>query len=108
MRRKASEAERQRANSQLPAGASSSNNASSPTHKTPASGQNTAPGTPRDEYVDRRLKPVRDNLGRLKKTNTAKMDRNTVIKVMKQELIAIGNFIRAETRDNKDLEDRLW
>lgn len=31
-----------------------------------------------------------------------------MVKVLKIELIAIGNFIRAETRDNVELEDRLW
>jgi chromodomain-helicase-DNA-binding protein 1 len=31
-----------------------------------------------------------------------------MVKVLKVELIAIGNFIRAETRDNSELEERLW
>ncbi|KAH7130759.1 P-loop containing nucleoside triphosphate hydrolase protein [Dendryphion nanum] len=62
-----------------------------------------------DEYVERRMRPVRDNLGRLKKTTTKNYPvKETLVKVLKVELIAIGNFIRAETRDNADLEDRLW
>jgi chromodomain-helicase-DNA-binding protein 1 len=31
-----------------------------------------------------------------------------MVKILKVELIAIGNFIRAETRDNNELEERLW
>ena len=34
--------------------------------------------------------------------------KDIMIKVLKTELIAIGNFIRAETRDNTELEERLW
>ncbi|KAF2272566.1 uncharacterized protein EI97DRAFT_452925 [Westerdykella ornata] len=62
-----------------------------------------------DDYVERRMKPVRDNLGRLRKASIKNIpDKEKMIKVLKVELIAIGNFIRAETRDNKELEDRLW
>jgi chromodomain-helicase-DNA-binding protein 1 len=52
---------------------------------------------------------VRDNLSRLKKA-TAKNypEKSAMVKVLKIELIAIGNFIRAETRDNAELENRLW
>jgi chromodomain-helicase-DNA-binding protein 1 len=62
-----------------------------------------------DDFIDRRLRPVRDNLSRLKKA-TAKNypEKSAMVKVLKIELIAIGNFIRAETRDNAELENRLW
>lgn len=62
-----------------------------------------------DEFAERKLRPVRDNLGRLKKaTNKNFPIKETLIKILKVELIAIGNFIRAETRSNADLEERLW
>lgn len=62
-----------------------------------------------DDFVERRLRPVRDNLGRLKKAHTKNYPvKETLVKVLKVELIAIGNFIRAETRDNAELEERLW
>lgn len=62
-----------------------------------------------EEFVERKMRPVRDNLSRLKKA-TAKNypQKEIMIKVLKTELIAIGNFIRAETRDNAELEERLW
>ncbi|KAF2131439.1 hypothetical protein P153DRAFT_365028 [Dothidotthia symphoricarpi CBS 119687] len=62
-----------------------------------------------DDFIERKLRPVRDNLSRLKKAtpkNYAQKD--ALVKVLKVELIAIGNFIRAETRDNAELEERLW
>lgn len=63
-----------------------------------------------DDYIERRMRPVRDNLGRLKKANPKNFpdQKEKMIKVLKVELIAIGNYIRAETRNQKDLEDRLW
>lgn len=62
-----------------------------------------------DDFVERRLRPVRDNLGRLKKATQKNYPvKETLVKVLKIELIAIGNFIRQETRDNVDLEERLW
>ncbi|KAF9696258.1 hypothetical protein EKO04_006107 [Ascochyta lentis] len=62
-----------------------------------------------EDFVERKMRPVRDNLSRLKKA-TAKNypQKETMVKVLKTELIAIGNFIRAETRDNVELEERLW
>ena len=62
-----------------------------------------------EDFVERKMRPVRDNLSRLKKA-TAKNypQKDIMIKVLKTELIAIGNFIRAETRDNTELEERLW
>jgi chromodomain-helicase-DNA-binding protein 1 len=62
-----------------------------------------------EDFVERKMRPVRDNLSRLKKA-TAKNypQKDIMIKVLKTELIAIGNFIRAETRDNAELEERLW
>ncbi|RYN84148.1 Chromodomain helicase [Alternaria alternata] len=62
-----------------------------------------------DDFLERKLRPVRDNLGRLKKATPKNYpQKETMVKVLKIELIAIGNFIRAETRDNVELEDRLW
>jgi chromodomain-helicase-DNA-binding protein 1 len=62
-----------------------------------------------DEFVERKMRPVRDNLGRLKKaTQKNYPDKANLVKVLKVELIAIGNFIRAETREQPELEERLW
>ena len=62
-----------------------------------------------DEFVERKMRPVRDNLGRLKKaTNKNYPVKENLIRTLKTELIAIGNFIRAETREQPDLEERLW
>ncbi|KAF2182223.1 hypothetical protein K469DRAFT_712840 [Zopfia rhizophila CBS 207.26] len=62
-----------------------------------------------DEYIERKLRPVRDNLGRLKKATSKNFPvKEALVKVLKVELIAIGNFIRAETRDQPSLESRLW
>ncbi|KAF1944520.1 hypothetical protein EJ02DRAFT_94742 [Clathrospora elynae] len=62
-----------------------------------------------DDFVERKLRPVRDNLGRLKKATPKNYpQKDAMVKVLKIELIAIGNFIRAETRDNPELEERLW
>jgi chromodomain-helicase-DNA-binding protein 1 len=61
------------------------------------------------DFVERKLRPVRDNLGRLKKANLKNFpDKSQMIRTLKAELIAIGNFIRAETKDNKELQERLW
>ncbi|KAF1837555.1 hypothetical protein BDW02DRAFT_565846 [Decorospora gaudefroyi] len=62
-----------------------------------------------DEFLERKLRPVRDNLSRLKKATPRNYPhKDAMVKVLKVELIAIGNFIRAETRDNAELEERLW
>jgi len=62
--------------------------------------------------MERRLKPVRDNLSRLKKATPKNYPvKDALVKILKVELIAIGNFIRAATRDEEDaekLEERLW
>ena len=62
-----------------------------------------------EDFVERKLRPVRDNLSRLKKATPKNYpEKNAMVKVLKVELIAIGNFIRAETKDNPELEERLW
>ncbi|KAF2002774.1 hypothetical protein P154DRAFT_544173 [Amniculicola lignicola CBS 123094] len=62
-----------------------------------------------EDYLEKKMRPVRDNLGRLKKANQKNYPaKENLVRVMKVELIAIGNFIRANTRDNEDLEERLW
>ncbi|KAF2748148.1 hypothetical protein M011DRAFT_499340 [Sporormia fimetaria CBS 119925] len=62
-----------------------------------------------NDYVEKRLRPVRDNLSRLKRATPKHYpDREKLIKTLKVELIAIGNFIRADCRDNKEMEERLW
>ncbi|KAI0572138.1 Chromo domain-containing protein 1 [Pyrenophora tritici-repentis] len=62
-----------------------------------------------DDFLERKLRPVRDNLSRLKKATPKNYpQKDAMVKVLKIELIAIGNFIRAETRDNPELEERLW
>ncbi|KAL6155911.1 ATP-dependent DNA helicase Hrp3 [Exserohilum turcicum] len=62
-----------------------------------------------DDFLERKLRPVRDNLSRLKKATPRNYpQKDAMVKVLKIELIAIGNFIRAETRDNAELEERLW
>jgi chromodomain-helicase-DNA-binding protein 1 len=62
-----------------------------------------------DDFIERKLRPVRDNLSRLKKATPKNYpQKEAMVKILKVELIAIGNFIRAETRDNGELEERLW
>ncbi|KNG48688.1 chromodomain helicase [Stemphylium lycopersici] len=62
-----------------------------------------------EDFLERKLRPVRDNLSRLKKATPKNYpQKDAMVKVLKIELIAIGNFIRAETRDNAELEERLW
>lgn len=62
-----------------------------------------------EDFLERRMRPVRDNLSRLKKATPKNYpQKDAMVKILKVELIAIGNFIRAETRDNTDLEERLW
>ncbi|KAF2856229.1 chromodomain helicase-like protein [Plenodomus tracheiphilus IPT5] len=62
-----------------------------------------------EDVIEKRLRPVRDNLSRLKKATPKNYpQKDQMIKVLKVELIAIGNYIRVETRDNPDLEERLW
>jgi chromodomain-helicase-DNA-binding protein 1 len=62
-----------------------------------------------DDFIERKLRPVRDNLSRLKKATPKNYpQKEAMVKVLKVELIAIGNFIRAETRDNDELEERMW
>ncbi|KAL6702600.1 ATP-dependent DNA helicase Hrp3 [Coniothyrium glycines] len=62
-----------------------------------------------EDFMERQLRPVRDNLSRLKKATPKNYpQKDAMVKVLKVELIAIGNFIRANTRENPDLEERLW
>ncbi|KAL5114681.1 ATP-dependent DNA helicase Hrp3 [Pleosporales sp. CAS-2024a] len=62
-----------------------------------------------EDFIERKLRPVRDNLSRLKKATPKNYpQKEAMVKILKVELIAIGNFIRAETRDNDELEERLW
>ncbi|KAJ4367513.1 ATP-dependent DNA helicase Hrp3 [Neocucurbitaria cava] len=74
--------------------------------------RNVEPPKPKEkkpeDFIERKLRPVRDNLSRLKKATPKNYQKDAMIKVLKVELIAIGNFIRAETRDNAELEERLW
>ncbi|OCL09033.1 chromo domain-containing protein 1 [Glonium stellatum] len=60
----------------------------------------------RDEYAEKKMRPVRDQLERLK--NWKSNPETTRTKVLKSSLIAVGNFIRAEVRDQPSLENRLW
>jgi len=62
-----------------------------------------------DEFLERKLRPVRDNLSRLKKATPKNYpQKEAMLRILKQELIAIGNFIRQNTKENEELEDRLW
>jgi len=73
--------------------------------ETPIPKEDTKP----EDFIEKRLRPVRDNLSRLKKATPKNYpQKDQMIKVLKVELIAIGNFIRVDTRDNPDLEERLW
>ncbi|OAL50586.1 hypothetical protein IQ07DRAFT_587238 [Pyrenochaeta sp. DS3sAY3a] len=67
------------------------------------------PEKKREEFIERKIRPIRDNLSRLKKATPKNYPgKDNLIKILKVELVAIGNFIRAETRDNEELETRLW
>jgi chromodomain-helicase-DNA-binding protein 1 len=73
------------------------------------SASNHVPEQKSDDYAEKKLRPVRDNLGRLKKATSKNFpQKDTLIRVLKIELIAVGNYIRAETRDQPALEARLW
>jgi len=62
-----------------------------------------------DEYANSKLRGIRDHLDRLSKANAKTYpNKDSLIKVLKMELIAVGNFIRAESRDQPSLENRLW
>ncbi|KAF2496183.1 hypothetical protein BU16DRAFT_526699 [Lophium mytilinum] len=62
-----------------------------------------------DEYANSKLRGIRDHLDRLSKANAKTYpNKEGLIKVLKMELIAVGNFIRAESRDQPNLESRLW
>ncbi|PVH98766.1 chromo domain-containing protein 1 [Periconia macrospinosa] len=62
-----------------------------------------------DEFVERKLRPVRDNLSRLRKATSKNYPvKETLVKILKVELLAIGNYIRQETRGNPELEERIW
>lgn len=67
---------------------------------------NGAQNLHRDEYAEEKMRPVRDQLERLK--NWKSYPETTRTKVLKSSLIAVGNFIRAEVRDQPSLENRLW
>ena len=89
--------DRPRSHNQQPAHARSVETTPKPKEKKP------------DDFIERRLRPVRDNLSRLKKATPKNYpQKEAMVKILKVELIAIGNYIRAETRDNGELEERLW
>lgn len=78
-------------------------------HRSADSASNQTLDQNSDDYAEKKLRPVRDNLGRLKKATSKNFpQKDTLIKVLKIELIAIGNYIKAETRDQPGLEARLW
>lgn len=62
-----------------------------------------------DEFVERKLRPVRDNLSRLRKATSKNYPvKENLVRVLKVELLAIGNYIRQETRGDQDMQDRIW
>jgi chromodomain-helicase-DNA-binding protein 1 len=105
LERQRSRDDRPRPSEERPRAPSQSQNPNRSVDLTPKGSKEKKP----EDFVERKMRPVRDNLSRLKKA-TAKNypQKEIMIKVLKTELIAIGNFIRAETRDNAELEDRLW
>jgi chromodomain-helicase-DNA-binding protein 1 len=105
LERQRSRDDRPRPSEERPRAPSQSQNYNRSVDLTPKASREKKP----EDFVERKMRPVRDNLSRLKKA-TAKNypQKEVMIKVLKTELIAIGNFIRAETRDNAELEERLW
>ncbi|KAJ4296768.1 ATP-dependent DNA helicase Hrp3 [Kalmusia sp. IMI 367209] len=62
-----------------------------------------------DPEMEKALKQVRDNLGRLKKaTGKNYPNKEKLVKVLKKELIAVGNHINTHTRTNPSRGDDLW
>lgn len=62
-----------------------------------------------DPDMEQALKQVRDNLGRLKKATSKNYpNKEKLVKVLKKELIAVGNHINAHTRSNPSRGDDLW
>jgi len=64
-----------------------------------------------DEFLERKLSNMQPNLKRLKKCLPKNYPRDTMVKVLRCELLAIGNFISHIARENSqtpDLESRLW
>ena len=59
--------------------------------------------------MERALKPVHDNLGRLKKATPKNYtDKQRLVKVLKKELIAVGNHINTHMRTNPSRGEDLW
>jgi len=62
-----------------------------------------------DGRMEDALKPVRDNLIRLKRATGKNFPvKDNLVKVLKKELITIGNFISKTTRTNPDRGNELW
>jgi chromodomain-helicase-DNA-binding protein 1 len=64
-----------------------------------------------DPFLERKLNNMQPNLKRLKKCTPKHYSKDQMIKRLKVELLAIGNFITHTARENSqtpDLEDRLW
>ncbi|KAF1956241.1 hypothetical protein CC80DRAFT_71737 [Byssothecium circinans] len=62
-----------------------------------------------DEFIEKRFVPVRECLGKLKKATMKNYPiKDTLVKVLKVQLLAIGNFIHQSARDNPELEERMW
>lgn len=62
-----------------------------------------------DPEMERALKPVHDNLGRLKKATPKNYtDKQRLVKVLKKELIAVGNHINTHMRTNPSRGEDLW
>lgn len=62
-----------------------------------------------DPDMERALKPVHDNLGRLKKATSKNYpDKEKLVRVLKKELIAVGNHINTHMRTNASRGEDLW
>ncbi|KAF2637079.1 hypothetical protein P280DRAFT_492703 [Massarina eburnea CBS 473.64] len=62
-----------------------------------------------DEFLEKKLRPIRDSLGKLKRATTKYYPaKDALIKVLKVQLLAVGNYITQETRGNSEMEDRIW
>ncbi|OCK85920.1 chromo domain-containing protein 1 [Lepidopterella palustris CBS 459.81] len=78
-------------------------------HRSIDSTSNGVQSQNRDEYAEKKLRPIRDHLDRLKKATGKNIpNKENLLRVLKLELIAVGNFVRAEARDQPTLESRLW
>jgi chromodomain-helicase-DNA-binding protein 1 len=112
-RKPSGDMDRGRPRDERPRSHSQSQNYASAQNHTPSRSVDVTPKAVKEkkpeDFVERRMRPVRDNLSRLKKATPKNYpQKDAMVKVLKVELIAIGNFIRAETRDNSELEERLW